>query len=192
MQILAGPAAEEPPYGGQCCEPSGETRICGTALDSMDRSASSRPLPLLAVLPFSTGYDVPEYLGLAIAEQVMDHLSRARPAVASIAARDSACTLERLGRGAQEIGKLLHAELVLTGQVLATPGRYRLRVETIRVEDGASLWVEDVIAERDQMVELAGELVNRVTSRLRAEEFPSKLQLEAVRPRNVTCATRGS
>jgi TolB-like protein len=138
--------------------------------------ARSSVLPLLAILPFSTGYDVPDFLGLAIAEQTMEQLSRVRPAVVSIAARDSACTLARLGRGAQEIGKLLHAELVLTGQVLATPGRYRLRVETIRVEDGASLWVEDLIAEREQIVELADGLVKCVTSRLRAGEIPIAIE----------------
>jgi transcriptional regulator HilA, main transcriptional regulator of SPI1 len=139
-----------------------------SAIAEADGNLQTSALPLLAILPFSTGYDVPEYLGLAIAEQTMEQLSRARPVVASIAARDSACALARRGLAAQEIGKMLHAELLLTGQVLATPGRHRLRVETIRVEDGAPLWAEDVIAEREQIVELAGELVSRVTSRLRA------------------------
>jgi len=140
---------------------------------------SSAP-PLLAILPFSTGYDVPEYLGLAIAEQTMEKLSRARPAVASIAARDSACALARRGLAAQQIGKMLHVELILTGQILASPGRLRLRLETMRAEDGASLWVEDVIAEREQIVELVGELVNRVTSRLRAGEIPIDIEAGAV------------
>ncbi len=148
----------------------------------MDRSIPSRSLPVLAILPFSAGYDVPEYLGLAVAEQTMEQLSRARPAVASMVAWHSACALARRGLPAQEIGAMLHAELILTGQVLATPGRHRLRVEMIRVEDGAPLWVEDVIAQREQMVELAGELVNRVTSRLRAEETPIEIDAEAVRP----------
>jgi len=150
-----------------------------SAIAEADGNLRTSALPLLAILPFSTGYDVPEYLGLAIAEQTMEQLSRARPAVASIAARDSASALARRGLAAQEIGKMLHAELILTGQVLATPGRHRLRVETIRVEDGASLWVEDVIAEREQIVELTGELVNRVTSRLRAgEEIPVEIEAE--------------
>jgi tetratricopeptide (TPR) repeat protein len=96
--------------------------------------------------------------------------------VASIAAPDSACTLARHGLSAQEIGKMLHAELILTGQILATPGRHRLRVEAMRMEDGASLWVEDLIAEREQIGELAGELVNRVTSRLRAGEIPIEIE----------------
>jgi DNA-binding winged helix-turn-helix (wHTH) protein/tetratricopeptide (TPR) repeat protein len=146
-----------------------------TALAEPDGHLRRSALPLLAILPFSTGYDVPEYLGLAIAEQTMEQLSRARPAVALIAARDSAYSLAKRGLGPHEIGRMLHAELVLTGQILATPGRQRLRVETIRVEDGASLWVEDVIAEREQIVELAGELVNRLTSRLREGAIPNEI-----------------
>lgn len=134
----------------------------------MDRSAPSRSLPALVILPFSTGYDVPEYLGLAVAEQTMEQLSRTRPAVASLSAWGSACALARRGLPAQQIGKMLHSQLILTGQVLATPGRRRLRVEMMRVEDGAPLWVEDAIAGREQMVELTGELADRVTSRLRA------------------------
>jgi DNA-binding winged helix-turn-helix (wHTH) protein len=150
------------------------------AIAEPDGHVLTRELPLLAILPFSTGYDVPEYLGLAVAEQTMEQLSRARPAVALLAARDSARALARRGLAAQEIGKMLGAELLLTGQVLATPGRHRLRVEMIRVEDGAPLWLEDVIAGREQIVELAGELVDRVTARLRAGRgFPIEAGAEA-------------
>lgn len=144
---------------------------CGYRIAAIvEREVPSRTsaLPLLAILPFSTGYDVPEYLGLAVAEQGMERLSCARPAVASIAAWASVCALARRGLPAQEIGKMLRVEMILTGQVLATPGRRRLRVEMLRVKDGAPLWVEDLIAEREQIAELAGELADRVTSRLRA------------------------
>jgi DNA-binding winged helix-turn-helix (wHTH) protein/Flp pilus assembly protein TadD len=146
-----------------------------TAIAEPGGHLPSGALPLLAIMPFSTGYDVPEYFGLAIAEQTMEQLGRARPAVASMAAWDSTCTLARRGLSAQQVGKMLHAELVLTGQVLATPGRQRLRVEALRVEDGASLWVEDLIAEREQIGELADELVRRVTSRLRGAEKPVEI-----------------
>ena len=143
-----------------------------TAIVEAEVELRCSTLPLLAILPFSTGYDVPEYLGLAIAEQTMKQLRSARPALVRIVARDSVSTLARRGLEAQQIGAMLHAELLLVGQLLATPGRHRLRAEMIRVEDGASLWVEDLIVEREQIAELADELVNRVTSRLRAGEIP--------------------
>jgi DNA-binding winged helix-turn-helix (wHTH) protein len=139
-------------------------RIVATA--EADRNPAPQSLPRLAILPFSTGPDVPDYLGLALAEQAMEKLRNARPAIASIAARDSVHTLARRKLAPQEIGKMLDAEVLLAGQLMATPGRHRLRVEMIRVEDGAALWVEDLIVGREQISELAGELVNRVISRL--------------------------
>jgi TolB-like protein len=150
-----------------------------SAVAELNGLLPSSALPLLVILPFSTGYEVPEYLGLAVAEQTMEQLSRARPAVASIATRDSACALARRGLNAQEIGKMLHAELVLTGQILATPGRYRLRAEMIRVRDGAPLWVEDVIAERGQMLELTAGFVGRITARLRTGGISVNAEVEA-------------
>jgi DNA-binding winged helix-turn-helix (wHTH) protein len=137
-----------------------------SAIAEPDGQLTPQSLPRLAILPFSTGYDVPDYLGLALAEQTMEQLRSARPAIASVAARDSVQTLMRRGLARQEIGKMLDAEMLLAGQLLATPGRHRLRVEMIRVEDSAPLWVEDLIVEREQIAELAGELVSRVTSRL--------------------------
>jgi len=150
-----------------------------SAVAELNGLLPSSALPLLVILPFSTGYEVPESLGLAVAEQTMEQLSRARPAVASIATRDSACALARRGLNAQEIGKMLHAELVLTGQILATPGRYRLRAEMIRVRDGAPLWVEDVIAERGQMLELTAGFVGRITARLRTGGISVNAEVEA-------------
>lgn len=134
-----------------------------------DEPPHEKSLPLLAVLPFSTGYDVPEYIGLALTEQTMDRLRSAHPVVAAIAARDSVRALVRRGLDRQAIGKMLNAEFLLTGQLLATLGRHRLRVEMIRVEDGAPLWMEDLIAARDRIEELSGELVNRIRKRLHGE-----------------------
>jgi DNA-binding winged helix-turn-helix (wHTH) protein len=147
------------------------------AIAERDGSLTAGSLPRLAILPFSAGYDVPEYLGLTVAEQTMEQLRSAHPAVVTMAARDSVHTLARRGLPGQEIGKVLDAELLLTGQLLATPGRHRLRAEMTRVEDGAALWVEDLIVERERVAELADELADRVTSRLHSGGVP--IQAEA-------------
>jgi tetratricopeptide (TPR) repeat protein len=96
----------------------------------------------------------------------MDLLNGARYAIASILARDSVFTLARRGLAAQEIGAALHADLVLTGQLLATPGHDRLRAEMIRAEDGSQLWIEDLLVESGRIGALSSELVNRLTVRL--------------------------
>ena len=135
---------------------------------AVERDGNSPPQSLsrVAILPFSAGYKAPDYLGHAIAEDAAERLRRIRPAIAWIAAQDSVQTLTRRGLAALEIGKLLDVELLVTGQLQATPERYRLRAEAIRVKDGAPLWVEDCIVERKNAAMLAGILANRVATRL--------------------------
>ena len=128
-------------------------------------------MPRLAILPFAIGYGVPEYLGSAIAEAAMEQLSGAEYAVVSVVARESVFTLARRGMTPHEIGKALEADLVLNGQLHATPERLRLRVEMIQVADGAELWIEDLMVERGRVMELERELVNRVSSRIRCGGF---------------------
>lgn len=123
-------------------------------------------LPRLAILPFTVGYDVPDYLGLAVAEQTLEQLRHAPPALVTVVAQDSVQTLARRTLPRQQIGRLLDADLMLAGQLLATPGRHRLRAEMIRVADDAPLWTEDLIVERDRVAELAVELANRVAWRM--------------------------
>ncbi len=123
-------------------------------------------LPRLAILPFAAGRGVPEYFGMAVTEELMDLLSGARYAIASLVAQDSVFTLARRGLSAQEIGAALSADLVLTGQLFAIQGHDRLRAEMIRTEDGARLWIEDLLRERGRIGALSWELVNRLNSRL--------------------------
>ena len=123
-------------------------------------------LPRLAILPFATRYRVPEYLGLAVTKEVMKRLNAARYPIATFVALDSVFTLAQRGLAADEIGRALNADFVLTGQLLATPEHDRLRAEMIRAEDGAQLWVEDLLEERGRIGALSSELVKRLTFRL--------------------------
>lgn len=143
-------------------------RIVATA--EPDQPSPVKSLPLLAILPFSTGYDVPEYLGLSLTELTMEQLRGAHPATISIAARDSTKALARRGLPRQEIGKLLNAEFLLVAHLSATPASHRVRAEMIQVENDAPLWAEDLIAKRGQIAELAAELTNRLSRRLHGTE----------------------
>ncbi len=131
-------------------------------------SASVRPLnaglagalPRLAIVPFTTEFDLLEYLGPAVAEQTAARLNEAHPAMASVLAQDSVSTLARRGLSALEIGQTLEADLVLTGNVRLLPAHYRLRAAMIRITDGVQLWVEDLFVERSRIAGLEMELVN--------------------------------
>ncbi len=128
-------------------------------------------MPRLAILPFAAGFGVPEYLGMAVAEEAMERIKSARYPIASILARDSVFSLARRGLPAHEIGRTLRADFVLSGKLLATPGHDRLRAEMTRAVDGEQLWVEDLLVERGRIGALASELVNRLTFRLHSGGF---------------------
>ena len=126
---------------------------------------SSQP-PRLAILPFVTVYGVPEYLGPALAEETVARLVNCRGALFSVLARDSVFTLAQRGIPAQQLGKMLNADLVLMGTLRALPAHFRLRAEMIRVEDDTQLWVEDLLVPQNNMAVLESELVERLLLRL--------------------------
>jgi TolB-like protein len=123
-------------------------------------------LPRLAILPFAAIYGVPEYLGSGIAEDAADQLGGGQMPVASILARDSVFTLAQRGLAPRQIGEMMKADLVLSGEMRAMAAHYRLRAEMIRVDNGSQLWAEDLLVERAKVLELVRDLVQRVTRRL--------------------------
>jgi DNA-binding winged helix-turn-helix (wHTH) protein/tetratricopeptide (TPR) repeat protein len=128
--------------------------------------------PRLAIIPFTAGFGVPEYLGSAIADEAGIRLAGAQPAPALILARDSIHALARRGLAPGQIGQRMNADLVLSGELRAVASRYRLRVEMIRVENGSPLWTEDLLVDRTQMAELVQDLVNRTMLRLSGLRLP--------------------
>jgi len=129
-------------------------------------------LPRLAVLPFENGFNIPEHLGPAIAEETITRLTARRRPVAKMLARDSVFTLYRRGLTAQQIGETLKADYVLAGILCALPAHYRLRAEMIRVEDGTQIWVEDLLVPKDRAAGLESELASRLLYRMTAVKWP--------------------
>jgi TolB-like protein len=131
-------------------------------------AAPAGALPRLAILPFATGYTVPEHLGPSIAEETIARLSNARYPELSVLARDSVFTLALRGQTAFELGQTLKADLVLTGTLSALAAHFRLRAEMIRVEDGTQIWVEDILVDQNRIAGLESELASRLAYRLGA------------------------
>jgi eukaryotic-like serine/threonine-protein kinase len=103
-----------------------------------------RPAPdSLAVLPFSDvgACAAPVHLGEAIAEGVIDQLSRF-PRL-RVAARAASFRFQEPGADPQSVGRALGVGAVLIGRVQQRSGRLNLRVELIDVADGARLWTGD-------------------------------------------------
>jgi len=123
-------------------------------------------LPRLAIMPFATGYSIPEHMGAAIAEETATGLTSLPIPLVSVLARDSVFNLARRGLAAQQIGEMLKANFVLAGTLRALPSHIRLRAEMVRVEDGAQIWVEDVLVPLERVAGLEDELVERLLFRL--------------------------
>ena len=111
-------------------------------------------LPHIAILPLTGECGVPDYLGSVVAKGAIGRLSRRRPAACTLAARESVETLAQRGLSAIEIGRAMQAEMVVTGSLRALLAHDRMRLEAIRVDDGAILWSEDVLVERSRIAGL--------------------------------------
>ena len=127
---------------------------------------ASAELPHVAVLPLVTEFGVAEYLGAAVTEGVIKLLDRRRPAVCTLAARESVATLARRGLATLDVGREMRADMVLTGTLRALPTHHRMRAEMIRVEDGRPLWTEDVLVERSNPAGLEAQLARLISLRL--------------------------
>jgi TolB-like protein/tetratricopeptide (TPR) repeat protein len=132
------------------------------------RDADSRgaELPRLAILPFECGHNVAAHLGPVVADDTAARLTAIQPPKVTVIARDSVFSLARKGLTAREVGEALGADLAVTGTLHALPTHFRLRVEMLRVEDGAQIWVEDMLVGLDRLSTLKTDLVQRLTFRL--------------------------
>jgi tetratricopeptide (TPR) repeat protein/TolB-like protein len=130
------------------------------------RPGSPPSLPGLAILPFELGRGIPEYLGPAIAEQTFIRLAGIRPDFVNPLPLDSVFTLALRGADAVEIGRKIHADLVLSGSVHSLPSQYRVRAQMTRPADGSQLWVEDLLIPQDSLPDLDTELATRLAFRL--------------------------
>ena len=101
-----------------------------------------------------------------MAEETTASLSRAHGFAVAVLARDSVFNLAQRGLTAQQIGRELKADLVLTGTLQAFSSHYRLRAEMIRVEDGTQIWVEDLLVPQNQTGVLEQGLMQRLAYRL--------------------------
>lgn len=140
---------------------------------SVERRWEQGKQPRLAIMPFATAPNLPSYLGSAVAEETIAMLSNAAWAQRPVAvlARDSVFAVAQQGHTAQELGTLLGADFVLTGDIRMVAAQYRLRAELVRVEDHAQVWLEDFLVPLARIAGLEGELVQRLAARLRMDSL---------------------
>ncbi len=131
------------------------------------RAVRTNAVPRLAIFPFATNPGVPSFLGPGIAEQTMLRLSWARPVSIEVLARSSVFALAERGKPVQTAAFELHADLALTGAIVAMPRHYRIRAEMLRVTDGVQVWIEDFLVSKDSLAQADARMAQRITARVR-------------------------
>lgn len=143
------------------------------------RAASKQPIPhdapirSLAVLPFQSIPEEPSYLGLGLADVLINRLGMLR----QIAVRPTSA-VRKFAEGAAvdpvAAGRELGVDAVLDGNIQRDGDSVRITVQLLRVTDGASLWTAK-FDQRDNSLfaledSIAGEVANGLVLDLTAAD----------------------
>jgi TolB-like protein/tetratricopeptide (TPR) repeat protein len=96
----------------------------------------------LAVLPFQyLGHDLEhEFLGVALTEELTTQLGGLDPQKLSVTARASVMQFKDSPESAEQIGRSLKVNYLLSGSVQSVGGRLRVSAQLIQVRDECHLW----------------------------------------------------
>ncbi len=145
---------------------------CASSSMAQTASMPSPPVAIevgdvsLAVRPFSyRGPSEADYLGEALAEELIDVLSRTRGlrvlAFGATAAEEST--------DPRELGRRLGVNYVVTGSVQRAGSQVRITPRLVATEDGTQVWSERVVGEVDDLFELQEKMSRRIAESLRLE-----------------------
>jgi adenylate cyclase len=123
-----------------------------------DAGAAGSSGPVLAILPFDNMSADPEqdHLADGITEDLITTLSPIGPL--SVVSRNSAFTFKNRAASAQEVGRELKADFVVTGSLRKAGNRIRITAQLTDTETEAHLWtarydreLEDIFAVQDEI-----------------------------------------
>lgn len=133
-------------------------------------------LPSIAVLPFRTppGDTEDAYFAEGVVEDIVVSLAGLRELV--VIARSSAAAASAPRRDVREIGGMLGARYVLSGNVTRRGERVRVAAELAETTDGVTLWVERAEGPTAALFDLQDRLVERVVAGLAPQLRSAELQ----------------
>ena len=124
---------------------------------------STRSLPRIAVLPFSSGADVEHvYFGDGLTEEIISHLAVNRRLF--VIARTSTLRYRDTTLTAPAIARELNVRYVVNGSVRLHADRLRISAEFVDSDLDRVLWAERFDGQRAELFELQARIARRVTS----------------------------
>jgi eukaryotic-like serine/threonine-protein kinase len=133
------------------------------------RTSDATLIHSIAVLPFANASKDPEmdYLGEGISEEITNSLSRL-PNL-QVMARSTVSHYKSREDDPQGVGRDLHVDAVLTGQVAQHGGELNVEAELVNVATGAQLWGERYTRSAKDVSLLQAAITREIASQLRPQ-----------------------
>jgi DNA-binding winged helix-turn-helix (wHTH) protein/TolB-like protein/Tfp pilus assembly protein PilF len=136
---------------------------------SRTRISPPSAIRTIAVLPLKVvnAQSGDEYLGVGIADRLVDDLSKLREVVV----RPTSAVLRYAGKETEivEAGRELSVEAVLSGSVQMSGQRMRTSLQLVRIIDGEVLWVKNFDGRFEGIFALQDEIADHVTRAMHLE-----------------------
>lgn len=153
------------------------------------KAEESRPaIHSLAVLPLANASTDPnaEYLSDGITESIINNLSQLSGL--RVMARSTVFRYKGREVDAQQVGRELGVDAVLTGRVLPLGNRLIIRIELIEVADGWQIWGEQYDPEPLDIIAVQAEMAREISEKLRLKLTGQQKKLLAKRYTDNTVA----
>jgi TolB-like protein len=137
----------------------------------------------IAVLPFDTAPSLSPHDRLWFDGVVNDVISRlARLRAYDVIARGSTFALRNLARDPKRAGWRLGVDYVVSGSVRAQGDGFRLQIDLVRTDAGSILWTDEIEVGHAGLLELVGDVVDRITAAILTEVAVAERNLARLVP----------
>ncbi len=135
----------------------------------VQRENQTKPLPSIAVLPFTNISADPEqeYFCDGMAEEIINALTQIDGL--RVVARTSAFAFKGKSEDVREIGRRLNVSAILEGSVRKAGNRIRITAQLINVADGYHLWSEKYDGNLEDIFAVQDEISQKITHKLKGK-----------------------
>jgi TolB-like protein/DNA-binding winged helix-turn-helix (wHTH) protein len=129
---------------------------------------------VLAVLPFENWTHEAKCASLSdgIAQEVITQTGNAEPSQLQVVAWATCSRYGHTTKDIAEIGRELHADYLLEGNLRGDAGRVRVTVELIRASDATRVWGDEFNRETGDALALESEVASVIAAKVRGALFP--------------------
>jgi TolB-like protein/DNA-binding winged helix-turn-helix (wHTH) protein len=134
-------------------------------------SQSRNPKPVVvAILPFESLSDDSElaHLSEGVSQELITQFGRLDPARLAVAARAAVQPYRQTSKTVTELGRELHADYLMQGNLRGDGQHVRVSAELVRVSDQARLWGDDFDLAGDDVLRLETNLATSIRTKVRA------------------------